>query len=67
VLRSRLAAAKEALALGRPSITVGGKRLWRNRHHLDQAHLSVEQWQSRWDAARMFLTADGEVGQGRRQ
>jgi hypothetical protein len=62
VLRSRLAAAEEALAAGHPSITVGGKRLWRNRNHLEAAELSVEQWQSRWDAARMFLTADGESG-----
>src|SRR5882757_1388815 len=62
VLRSRLAAAEEALTVGRPSITVGGKRLWRHRHHLDYAHLSVEQWQARWDTARMFLTADGESG-----
>ena len=30
-----LAAAEEALAAGRPSITVGGKRLWRTRNHLD--------------------------------
>jgi IS605 OrfB family transposase len=62
VLRSRLAAAEEALAAGRPSITVGGKRLWRNRNHLEAAELSVEQWRARWDAARMFLTADGETG-----
>jgi IS605 OrfB family transposase len=62
VLRSRLAAAEEALASGRPSITVGGKRLWRNRHHLDEAPLTEPQWRARWDAARMFLTADGESG-----
>jgi hypothetical protein len=62
VLRSRLAAAEETLAAGRPSITVGGKRLWRNRNHLEAAELSIQQWQSRWDAARMFLTADGETG-----
>ncbi|MDT5363905.1 MAG: hypothetical protein QOC69_5667, partial [Mycobacterium sp.] len=43
VLRSRLAAAEEALAAGRPSITVGGKRLWRNRNHLDEAGLSDAQ------------------------
>ncbi|MDT5363919.1 MAG: hypothetical protein QOC69_5681, partial [Mycobacterium sp.] len=42
-LRSRLAAAEEALAAGRPSITVGGKRLWRNRNHLDEAGLSDAQ------------------------
>ena len=35
VLRTRLAGAQESLAAGRPSITVGGKRLWRNRNHLD--------------------------------
>jgi hypothetical protein len=62
VLRSRLAAADAALTAGRPSITVGGKRLWHNRHHLNKAQLSVDQWRARWDAARMFLTADGETG-----
>jgi hypothetical protein len=35
VLRNRFATAEKALAVGRPSITVGGKRLWRNRNHLD--------------------------------
>ncbi|MCU1699913.1 MAG: hypothetical protein JWR34_5976 [Mycobacterium sp.] len=48
--------------MGRPSITVGGKRLWRNRHHLDQTGMTEVQWRARWDAARMFLTADGETG-----
>jgi len=43
--------AEEVLTAGRPSITVGGKRLWRNSHHLEAAELSVQQWQSRWDAA----------------
>lgn len=62
VLRQRLAAAENALAAGRPSITVGGKRLWRNRNHLDQAQLDRQQWRERWDAARWFLTADGESG-----
>ncbi len=47
---------------GRPSITVGGKRLWRNRNHLEAADMTEQQWRSRWDAARMFLTADGESG-----
>jgi hypothetical protein len=61
-LRGRLAAAQEALAAGRPSITVGGKRLWRNRNHLEAADMTEQQWRNRWDAARMFLTADGESG-----
>jgi hypothetical protein len=42
MLRDHLATAQEALAAGRPSITVGGKRLWRNRTHLDrQACLNI--------------------------
>jgi hypothetical protein len=61
-LRSRLAAADGALAVGRPSVTVGGKQLWRNRTHLDETGMTERQWRARWDAARMFLTADGETG-----
>ena len=62
VLRDRLAAAEQALSSGRPSITVGGKRLWRNRYYLDAADMTEQQWRDRWDAARLFLTADGESG-----
>jgi hypothetical protein len=62
ILRGRLAEAEHALAAARPSVTVGGKRLWRNRTHLDQAQLTEQQWRDRWDAARLFLTADGESG-----
>lgn len=36
-LRARLAAAEEALVAGRPSITVGGNRLWRHRQNLAAA------------------------------
>jgi hypothetical protein len=62
-LRGRLVAAQEALAAGRPSITVGGKRLWRNRNHLDATAMTEQHWAERWMAARMFLTADGESGE----
>ena len=61
-MRVRLAAAERALAAGRPSITVGGKRLWRTRNHLDAAGITEQQWRQRWDATRLFLTADGESG-----
>jgi len=50
------------LAAGCPSISVGGKRLWRNRNHLDETGMTEQQWRARWDGARMFLTADGESG-----
>jgi IS605 OrfB family transposase len=62
VLRDRLATAEAALAAGRPSIVVGGKRLWRNRNHLEATGMTEQQWRDRWDAARLFLTADGESG-----
>jgi hypothetical protein len=62
VLRSGLASAERALAAGHPSMAMGGKRLWRTRNHLDTANMTEQQWQQRWDAARMFLTADGESG-----
>jgi hypothetical protein len=62
ILRERLAVAQEALASGRPAVTIGGKRLWRNRSHLDEAGMTEPQWRAHWDASRMFLTADGESG-----
>jgi len=62
VLRSRLNTAERALAAGRPSMVVGGKRLWRTRNHLDGAQMTEQQWRDRWDAQRMFVTADGETG-----
>jgi hypothetical protein len=62
VLRERLADAESALAAGHPSITVGGKRLWRTRNHLDAAEMSEQQWRNQWTAHRMFFTADGESG-----
>jgi hypothetical protein len=62
VLQDRLTAAERALASGRPSVAVGGKRLWRNRNNLDHAGVTERQWRNNWDATRMFLTADGESG-----
>lgn len=61
-LTHRLETAQQALAAGRPSITLGGKRLWKTRNHLADADLTREQWEERWASARMFLTADGESG-----
>ena len=61
-LRERLAAGEQALAAGRPSISVGGNRLWRTRQNLGAAEITEQQWRERWDASRMFVTADGETG-----
>src|SRR5262249_52990938 len=57
-----LPCAEAELTGGRPSIGVGGKRLWRTRPLLAPPDMTDQQWRRRWDAARMFLTADGESG-----
>ncbi len=41
-------------------VTRGGRKLMRARLNLTAAGLTQEQWRERWDAARLFLTADGE-------
>ena len=60
-----------AFAAGRRGGGVGGgasvddsgwETVWRTHNHLDAAQMTEPQWRDRWDAARMFLTADGETG-----
>lgn len=61
-LAARLESARQRLDAGHPAIVVGGRRLAKNRHQLAAAGLTRHEWRHRWDAARMFLTADGETG-----
>jgi IS605 OrfB family transposase len=61
-LRDRRARVAADCAAGRVRVVRGGKKLANTRHHLDQAGLSETQWRGRWEAARMFLRADGESG-----
>ncbi len=61
-LTARLAEVEQRIETGRPAIVVGGRRLAKARHHLADAHLTKDQWRDRWEAERMFLTADGESG-----
>ncbi|MFC9910120.1 hypothetical protein [Streptomyces sp. NPDC127197] len=62
VLQARLASVEQKIASGRPSVTVGGSRLAGVRHHLADAQLTEAEWRRRWEAERLFLTADGESG-----
>ncbi|MFH8500356.1 IS200/IS605 family accessory protein TnpB-related protein [Streptomyces coeruleorubidus] len=62
VLKDRLAAVEADWAAGRVRVVRGGKRLVHLRHHLADAGLSKGAWRGRWQAARMFLSADGESG-----
>jgi hypothetical protein len=61
-LRRRLAQAERQLESGRMSVCRGGRRLAKARHNLTATGLTEGQWRAQWDAARLFLTADGEAG-----
>ena len=61
VLSARLADVEAQLATGVYSICRGGKRLARARHNLEAAGQSVGEWNAEWEAARWFVTADGEA------
>jgi hypothetical protein len=61
VLKARLTDAEQRVAAGRVSICQGGRRLARTRHSLAAAGLTESQWRQRWEAERLFLTADGEA------
>jgi IS605 OrfB family transposase len=60
VLQARLAAVDRRLAAGTLSVVRGGKSLLRKRGNLAAAGLAETQWREQWEAARLFLTADGE-------
>lgn len=62
VLTARPAEVERRIGAGHPAIVVGGRRLAKARHNLPDAELTEAQWRERWDAQRMFLTADGESG-----
>ena len=59
-LKARLARVERRLAGGAVSVTRGGRRLMRARLNVAGAGLTQGQWRDRWDASRLFLTADGE-------
>jgi hypothetical protein len=59
-LRTRLADVERRLESGRVSVCRGGKALLRKRCNLADAGLSESGWRERWEASRLFLTADGE-------
>ncbi|WP_371238610.1 IS200/IS605 family accessory protein TnpB-related protein [Streptomyces pimonensis] len=62
LLEGRLAAERTDREAGRVRVVQGGKRLARNRQHLEQAQLTEDVWRQRWEAARWFLRAGGESG-----
>jgi IS605 OrfB family transposase len=59
-LRARLGRTRRRLDTGAVSVVRGGKALLRARNSLAAADLSQQEWRAQWEAARLFLTADGE-------
>jgi hypothetical protein len=60
-LRTRLADIDRRLQARRVTVCRGGRRLAKLRHSLGDAELTEAEWQTRWRAERLFLTADGEA------
>ncbi|MGW6924884.1 IS200/IS605 family accessory protein TnpB-related protein [Streptomyces sp. NPDC054950] len=62
VLQDRLASVRADREAGLVHIVRGGKRLVRDRQHLEAAQLTESVWRGRWEAERWFCQADGESG-----
>ena len=60
VLRARLAGVHRRMETELVRVVRGGKALLRKRGNLAAAGLTQAQWRAEWEAARLFLTADGE-------
>lgn len=63
-LEARLRGVEARIVAGRVSVCRGGRRLARLCHTIGRGDAGVgeAQWRDRWQAARLFLTADGEAG-----
>ncbi|WP_443056646.1 IS200/IS605 family accessory protein TnpB-related protein [Streptomyces sp. MUM 178J] len=60
ILEERHAHVRAERETGKVSVVRGGRRLLHQRHNLTAAEKTPEQWRAEWEAARWFLTADGE-------
>ena len=62
-LLAELAGIERRLAADRMAVCRGSRRLAKLRHSLDRddVQLTVAGWRARWQAERLFLTADGEA------
>ncbi|WP_328621429.1 transposase [Streptomyces sp. NBC_00354] len=62
ILEHRLDVARADRENGVVHIVRGGRRLLNNRHNLEAAQLTEDEWRQRWEAERWFMAADGESG-----
>jgi hypothetical protein len=59
-LKARLARVERRLVVEAVPVTRGGRGLLRKRTNLAAAGMTEQEWRAQWEAARWFLTADGE-------
>jgi hypothetical protein len=59
ILAARRDRVNQEIQTGHPHIVRGGKRLLKNRQHLEAANLSKEDWQDIWWSKRNKLSANG--------
>lgn len=62
ILEHRLDTARADRDKGVVHVVRGGRKLLNNRHNLEEARLTEDEWRRRWEAERWFLAADGESG-----
>jgi IS605 OrfB family transposase len=62
ILEDRCEQVRAEREAGKVSVVRGGRRLLHQRHNLTVAGKTPDQWRAQWEAARWFLTADGESG-----
>jgi hypothetical protein len=62
-VEAKLAEVEERITTGRVSVCRGGRRLAKLHHApgRDDTALTMAEWRARWEAERLFLTADGEA------
>ena len=59
-LQRRVVWLEDRIKTGQVSIVRGGRKLLNHRNNLEDAEMTVPQWRDGWDAARWFITADGD-------
>ena len=59
-LQRRVVWLEDRLCTGRVQIVRGGRETLNHRNNLEVAGLTETQWRDGWDAARWFITADGD-------
>lgn len=59
ILEARRRTVQTEIEAGKLFIVRGGRRLLNARHHLDEAGLTLDQWQDRWWSARHKIAANG--------